>query len=178
MQRLYVIFVGILQCNTISDHISGKILSMSTEGPKITRTMTVSASIDQVWEFLLSDAKMKQWFNADDFVIDVYEGGKIEIPLTITDKKVLIEGTIGLILPKEKFVFTWIERDRFGDTWFNNTTVNIELEAKADQTRLTLTHDGFKYLPENLQDEIVEKYQAFWENSGILERMQTLLEKE
>ncbi len=150
---------------------------MSFDEPKVTRTITISAPLNKVWDFLLSNEKMKQWFNADDFVIDAYEGGKIEIPLTIAEKKVIIEGTIGLILPKKKFVFTWIERDRFGDAWFNNTTVNIELEAEDDQTHLILTHDGFKYLPENLQDEIVAKYQDFWSNSGILERLQRLLEQ-
>jgi len=151
---------------------------MSSESPKITRTISITAALDQVWDFLLNEEKMKTWFNAQEFTIDAYEGGKIEIPLTIAEEKVMIEGEIGLILPKEKFVFTWIERDRFGDAWFNNTTVNIELEATGEQTQMTLTHDGFKYLSEDNQDKALKNYKDFWESSGILERMQLLVEQE
>ena len=41
---------------------------------------------------------MKTWFEAEEFLIDVFEGGNIEIPLTIGDEECVIEGEIGLIL--------------------------------------------------------------------------------
>ncbi len=140
-------------------------------------TILIPASIDQVWQFLMTEEDMKSWFNADEFVIDIMEGGKIEIPLIIEGEKVWIEGEIGLILPEEKFAFTWLERNIFGDIWFNNTTVMIELEKTGSQTTLTLKHDGFKYLPEEVRMPVYNKYSGFW-SDGMLQRLHSLIMKQ
>jgi hypothetical protein len=119
---------------------------------------------------------MKNWFNADVFIIDAIEGGEIEIPINFGGDEVIIEGEIGLVLPKEKFVFTWIERNQNGDAWFNNTSISIELEQKSDcGTKCTFTHDGFKYLPEDEREGIYKRYLEFWEHSDILKRLKSLI---
>jgi uncharacterized protein YndB with AHSA1/START domain len=143
----------------------------------ITQEISIPVPVENVWEFLMSESKMKSWFAADEFVIDIIEGGKIEIPLTIGDEEFLIEGEIGLIYPKEirKFAFTWTERDKNGNAWFNNTTVTIELEEIRDGTIFTLIHDGFKYLPEEIFEEVFEKYQAFWNEGKLINRFRTLV---
>ena len=56
-------------------------------------------------------------------------------------------GETALILPEEKFAFTWIEQDDEGERWFMNTIVNLHLAESEDGTQLTLIHEGFKYLP-------------------------------
>jgi len=140
-------------------------------------TILIPVSIDQVWQFLMTEEDMKSWFNADEFVIDIIEGGKIEIPLIIEGEKVWIEGEIGLILPEEKFAFTWLERNSSGDTWFNNTTVMIGLEKTGSQTTLTLEHDGFMYLPEEVRMPVYNKYSGFWSN-GMLQRLHSLIMKQ
>jgi uncharacterized protein YndB with AHSA1/START domain len=141
----------------------------------ITQEITIPIPIERVWEFLMSESNMKNWFEADEFVIDIIEGGKIEIPLSIGGDECLIEGEIGLILPMEKFAFTWIERDSSGDAWFNNTTVTIVLEEIKSSTKLTLVHDGFKYLPDEILSPVYNKYMDFWANDGKLQRLQALL---
>lgn len=148
---------------------------MTADPLKIIKKITIPASIDQVWEFLLSEEKMKNWFQADEFIIDAIEGGKIEIPFSFNGEKFLVIGEIGLVLPKEKFVFTWLERDQYNETWFNNTLITIKLESTEGGTKTTLEHDGFKYLPDDTQVEIFEKYQKFWAQNGILERLPSLI---
>lgn len=130
---------------------------------------------DIVWDFLISEEKMKRWFNADKFLIDALEGGEIKIPVSFQGKEWLVVGEIGLVLPKKKFVFTWLERDKLGDRWFNNTILTIHLEEVASGAQLRLVHDGFKYLPEEIQKEVHQKYLVYWQESKIMERLLDLL---
>ena len=148
---------------------------MQDDAHIITQEITIPVPVKNVWKFLMSESNMKSWFEADEFVIDIIEGGKIEIPLSIGGDEYLIEGEIGLILPMEKFAFTWIERDSSGDAWFNNTTVTIVLEEIKSGTKLTLVHDGFKYLPDEILSTVYDKYMDFWANDGKLQRLQALL---
>ena len=53
---------------------------MRTENLKIIREITIPTTVEQVWAFLMNEENMKRWFKATTFVIDVYEGGTIEIP--------------------------------------------------------------------------------------------------
>lgn len=148
---------------------------MSENSLTITQSVFIPVSQQQAWDFLLNADSMKQWFNADEFVIDVIEGGKIAIKLNFSGHKYHIEGEIGLIKPQSKFSFTWLERDRFGEAWFNNTTVNIELEEQASGTLLTVIHDGFQYLPDMDQQLVYQRYLTYWQASGIMDRMVQLI---
>ena len=151
---------------------------MNSEDPKIIREITIPISVEQVWAFLLNDEKMKRWFRANTFVIDAYDGGKIEIPLTFGGEDCLVQGEIALVVPPKKFEFTWIERDKYGESWFNNTMVRIELEPNDIGTKLTLKHDGFKYLPDDIQETVHNKYLAFWSTNRIFERLQSIIMEE
>lgn len=148
---------------------------MSTDNLKVIEEMIIPASVDQVWAFLLSEESMKRWLNANEFVIDIYEGGKIEIPLSFGREECLIEGEMALVIPKKKFAFTWLERDQYGETWFNNTIVTISIEENEAGTKLTLIHDGFKYLPSEIQTAVYQKYRAFWGEPSMLMRLQSLV---
>jgi uncharacterized protein YndB with AHSA1/START domain len=148
---------------------------MSENDLKITQRIFIPIGFEQVWEFLLNEEKMKKWFNAEKFAIDAIEGGEIRIPVSFQEKEWLVVGEIGLVLPKSKFVFTWMERDRLGDRWFNNTTITILLEEVESGTQLSLVHDGFKYLPEDVREEVHQKYISYWQESKITERLLNLL---
>jgi uncharacterized protein YndB with AHSA1/START domain len=148
---------------------------LQNDGLIIKRTILIPAPIDRVWQFLMTEENMKNWFNADEFEIDIIEGGKVEIPLIIEGEKVWIEGEIGLILPEEKFAFTWLERDILGDAWFNNTTVTIGLKKTGKQTLITIEHDGFKYLPDEDRVTEYQKYSSFWDRDGMLQRLHSLI---
>lgn len=134
--------------------------------------------LDRVWEFLLSEERMKRWFNAEKFVIDAIEGGEIKIPLSFQGKEWFVVGEIGLILPKKKFVFTWMERDKGGYCWVNNTILTIYLAEVESGIQLGMVHDGFKYLPEEIQKEVHQKYADYWRESKILEHLFNLLSSE
>jgi uncharacterized protein YndB with AHSA1/START domain len=142
---------------------------------EVSQTIIIPAPIDQVWKFLINGEKMKSWFQADEFIIEIWEGGNIEIPFSYGGEKCLVKGEMGLLIPQEKFVFTWNETNEYGEDWFNTTNVSINLEEIDDGTELTLIHNGFKYLPAEIQEEVFQRYATFWAQSGILDRLCELI---
>ena len=148
---------------------------MKNQTLEIIHEIVIPAPRDQVWAFLLNEEKMKNWFNADQFVIDAMEGGEIEIPLSFDGEEITVLGEIGLVYPKEKFIFTWMERDQTGEIWFNNTSITIELDESRIGTYCRFKHDGFKYLPDDEREEIFKRYTLFWEEQRILQHLKSLI---
>jgi uncharacterized protein YndB with AHSA1/START domain len=142
---------------------------------EISQEIFIPIPVDQVWNFLMDQNQMKNWFRADKFVIDIWEGGEIEIPISFGDYECHAIGEIGLVLPKRKFAFVWRERDEFGDEWFNTTTVTLNLEEKNNGSHVKLVHSGFTYLPKEIQQETLHRYSVYWKASGILERLSQLV---
>ena len=118
---------------------------------------------------------MKNWLAAKKFIIRISDGGEIEIPILFGDKKYLILGEITILLNKDTYALTWYERDPDGYEWFNCTVVAFFLKKLEQGTSFELVHSGFKYLPPEVQEQIHQRYVDYWNNSGILERFQTLV---
>ncbi len=141
----------------------------------VSRDIFIPNPIDSVWHFLMSEEKMKGWLNADKFVIDMSDGGEIEFPLSFGKEEYIILGEFSILLLEKKYAFIWREQDKFGESWFNCTTLSFNLERKDNGTLLKLIHDGFKYLPSDIQEGIYERYVDFWNKSGILEKLSSLI---
>jgi uncharacterized protein YndB with AHSA1/START domain len=142
---------------------------------EVTKTILIPTPVSQVWRFLMNEEKMKVWLNADEFVIDMEDGGKIEFPLAFGQQKYLIIGEISILLLEKKYTFIWRERDSFGDEWFNCTTVSFDLEENENGTLFKLVHNGFKYLPPEVQHQIHKRYEDFWVRGDILDRFVSLV---
>ena len=82
---------------------------------EVTKIIFIPTPVRQVWRFLMDEEKMKTWLNADEFVIDMEDGGKIEFPLTFGEDEYLIIGEFSILLFEEKYTFIWRERDPFGE---------------------------------------------------------------
>jgi uncharacterized protein YndB with AHSA1/START domain len=147
----------------------------NTHSLEVTKEFFIPAPPNQVWRFLMSEEKMKTWLHADEFVIDMSDGGKIEFPLTFGEDEYLILGEFSILLFEKKYAFVWRERDALGDEWFNCTTVSFDLEKKENGTLLNLVHTGFKYLPPEVQHQIHARYLDFWVRGDILDRLVSLV---
>ena len=147
----------------------------NSETLEVTRSLFLPVPVQQVWDFLMDEEKMKNWLGANEFLIDMTDGGKIEFPLSFGEDKYLIIGEFSILLLRERYDFIWRERDTFGDEWFNCTTVSLKLEEDENGTLLKLNHNGFKYLPPEIQDEIHSRYQDFWTNGNLLDRLAYLI---
>ena len=142
---------------------------------EVTLEILIPAPKTQVWHFFMNAEKMKTWLGADEFVIDMTDGGKIEIPLSFRDQEYLIIGEFSILLFEERYAFVWREQDQFGDEWFNCTTVIFDIEEKDGSTLVRFEHNGFKYLPAETRDGIYQRYLEFWGKSGIFKRLNALI---
>ena len=150
---------------------------MATDTPRIIRTLDIPISVDLSWDLLVNENTMKEWLGADVFVIDPYEGGEIKIPWGFDDQAKNILGDIGLVQPKQKFVFTWREQAHNLESWFNNSSICFELEELDSGTRIHFVHEGFQYLPEEIRASAIPRYEAYWNNSK-LDELQSILMSE
>ena len=138
---------------------------------EIQQEIMIPTSPDVVWDYLINQDGLKIWLQADTFLIDIIEGGKISIPFQEGDRRWQVVGETALILPHEKFAFSWIERDEYGDEWFNATFVTLALNPSGESTQLTLTHSGLKNLSEDIRDDAHQRCLAYW---GDHQRMTAL----
>ncbi len=148
---------------------------MNNDSLKITKKIDIQAKRKHVWDFINDQENMQKWFQADEFIIDIFEGGSIRFSINIDGVDYQIVGEVGLVYPKSKFFFTWLEEGEDGIGWVNNTQVEIVLKAKNQVTQVELTHDGFDRLPANIRTNVYKRYVDYWENSGILDRISELI---
>ena len=148
---------------------------MNNNELQVNREYFMPASIANVWNFLMNEKKMTTWLNADEFVLDIWEGGGFEFPFSFRDHQCRIIGEVTILLEHEKYGFTWWEREPLGNEWHNCTTVTLNLTEKNKGTHISLIHNGFKYLPPEIWDDVLQRYTDFWKDSGILERLESLI---
>ncbi len=149
---------------------------MDNDELKVTQTFFIPATIDHVWNFITSDQQMKLWFQANKFFINPFDGGMIEIPISIEGEEYTVIGEIGLVYPKSRLIFSWNERNSQGGEWFHNTFVEINLTEIDDETQFELVHSGFKRLPSKIREQIYQRYLDYWEKGDILDRLLSLIE--
>lgn len=143
---------------------------------EVHQQINIAQSPEQLWDFFMNQDGLKQWFNAKIFVVDVFEGGELKFKIHYNGEPYFITGETGLLQINKKLVFTWIEQNQWGQKWFTPTNVTFEMEATTGGTQFTIHHTGFKYLPENEQEEICQRYQQYWAMDA-LPRLQELAER-
>ena len=150
---------------------------MNEQSLSIEQHITIAAPIEAVWDFLVDEEKMKDWFQAAKFSIDLLEGGIFEIPFPAGGPGCKAIGEVSILVKDQNYVFVWWERNLFGEEWFNCTTVTISLKPQDDcaTTRLNLIHDGFKNLDDEIREEAYQRYLEYWSKSDILPRLDSLI---
>jgi uncharacterized protein YndB with AHSA1/START domain len=135
----------------------------------------IPVAVDQVWDFLINEEKMKSWLETEEFVIDIWEGGGFNFPYSFQDHQCRIIGEVTILLEKEKYGLTWWERESTGKEWLNCTTVMMDMSELDAYTHISLAHNGFQYLPPDSRESIFERYAHFWQKSGVIDRLIALI---
>ena len=148
---------------------------MVDENLEVARELFIPTSIDRVWAFFLNEKKMTNWLHAEEFVINIWEGGGFVFPYSFGGHECRIIGEVTILLEREKYAFTWWEREESGNEWINCTTVTLNLKEKGEGTLISLVHNGFKYLSPAILGAVYQRYSDYWEESGILDRLATLI---
>ena len=128
-------------------------------------------SIEEVYAFFLDQKNLLRMFGADVFEIEIIEGGEIVIPVDINGVKSTILGEMTLLIPNERFSFSWNEKQGRRERWSTPTMVNFFFNKGKDGTEIRLEHTGFEYLPQDEQQEVFDRYKIYWETSGVLQKI-------
>ena len=114
---------------------------MSEPAPEIRHSVFIRAPRAKVWAALTSAQAMDAWWGTRGSEIDLRPGGKLTLrwrgwgpERDINDDRdcVVVE-----VLPPKRFVFRW------GEAADAMTTVEFDLEERADGTLLRLREHGF-----------------------------------
>lgn len=128
---------------------------------QIERTITVSASPEQVWAALTTEEGMRAWFG-DIAVIDLRQGG--EAAFGWTDDAMTFQAVIEVVEPYTRFAFTWAA---VADTAVDDgpsTLVEFLIDADTNGTTITVIESGFASFPEDVRDHHVNENIRGWKS--------------
>lgn len=123
-------------------------MTPDTASLKIERTL--NATPEKVWRIFSNPLKFSEWLctpclgkTDKPASFDFRVGGLYEVPMLWQTGDVIQRGKFLEIVENQKLVFEFYwegtpEYDHIGDT-----VVTLELEPDGDQTKFTLTHEGF-----------------------------------
>jgi uncharacterized protein YndB with AHSA1/START domain len=146
---------------------------MTDNNLEITLLIELPVVPEKLWSFLINGDGIKQWLKAKTFIIDLEEGGQIDIPFSRGGRQYRIVGESGLLRHNQRFDFTWIERDDKGREWFTPTVITLLLTPTGNGTSFSIAHKGFKYLPAPGNQRIHAQYVEFWHDAA--ESLQRLI---
>jgi uncharacterized protein YndB with AHSA1/START domain len=141
-------------------------MAETAEQVVIERELTIAASPETVWDFLVDPEKQKRWM-AQDATFDLRPGGAYRMEIIPTH---IASGEFVEIDPPRRLVYTWGWEPRQdaepSPVTPGSSTVEIELEPVGDGTRLRFTHRG---LP---SADAAESHAHGWDH--YLERLKTV----
>jgi len=114
---------------------------VSEPAPEIRHSVFIRAPRAKVWAALTSAQAMDAWWGTRGSEIDLRPGGKLTLRWRgwgpERDMNADRECDVVEVLPPKRFVFRW------GETADMMTTVEFDLEERADGTLLRLREHGF-----------------------------------
>jgi uncharacterized protein YndB with AHSA1/START domain len=117
----------------------------------------LNASVEQVWEAITDNKKMKQWyFDIETFRPDL--GFEFRFSGGDENKQYLHLCKITEVIPGRKLSYAWRYEKETGES-----LVTFELFPEGDKTKLRLTHAGLETFPANDPGFAKESFAKGWE---------------
>lgn len=121
-------------------------------GAPIVREIHIDAPPETVFEFLVDPGKLARW-KGREASLDPRHGGIYRVNINPRD---VVRGEYVVVERPRRVVFTWGWEGN-GDVPPGSTTVEIELTASGDGTRLRLTH-------RDVPDGALEQHVMGWDH--------------
>ncbi len=114
-------------------------MESTTDTIAVTRELVIEATPETVWEYLVDPEKAARWMG-QSATFELHEGGlyRVEVLPGHTARGAFVE-----IDPPKRLVYTWGWETGEGDVPAvpaGSSTVEIELAAEGEATRLTFVH--------------------------------------
>ncbi|MEP6746464.1 MAG: SRPBCC family protein [Bacteroidota bacterium] len=133
-------------------------------------SVTIDAGASSVWKAITSPEMVKKYLMGTNVVTDWKEGSPISYEGEYNGKKYKDKGVIEKVEPGKIFQSTyWSSMGGKEDKPENYNLVTYKLDAKGDQTIVTLTQD-------NVQSE-KEKEHAAENWKSVLQKLKTVVEE-
>lgn len=114
---------------------------------------TIAASPEQVWDAITNPDKIEQYMFGSRCESDWKPGSKANFVITQDDKEItVVKGEVIRSEPNKLLEHTLFPAGSdIEDTLENYIVIVYELEEDEDETELTITQKGFKYVENGLQ---------------------------
>ena len=132
---------------------------------RIEKMITLKAPISRVWKALSDHREFGAWFRVDlegPFVVGKTSRGRVTYP---GYEHVVWEAEVKAMETERLFAFSWHPGAADPDFDYSGepaTLVEFRLEARGEETLLTLTESGFDRLPAARRDEAFRLNDGGW----------------
>ncbi len=137
--------------------------------PLIRQTVWIDATPEQVWPWFTSASKFRAWWS-ENTEVTLSIGGHI----AFHDHGAKLVGRITEWIPAQRICFS------MGIEGLENVLepflITLDLKAERKGTRVTVTHEGFDRLPNDLKDGLFRGFQAGWADSWEIDRLKQVVE--
>ena len=138
--------------------------------PAVIRSIDIQAPPGTVWRWLGSPDALRRWLSPS-LEIDLRIGGAYR--MLGADEQTWISGTVLDLVPEGVLVLSWMEE---GSDWIHPARLVITLQATAEGTRVTLSHDGFAGIGKPGWAGTAEAYERGADRHRVLERLRDQVE--
>lgn len=120
----------------------------------VTRTLTVTAPIERVWQAITTPADIAQWLRMEAVKIDkLAVGGQMDFMVEGSDPAVFT-----IVEPPTHLAYRWTPQVGID----SHTLVTFRLEPTDTGTHITVTEEGFEALPDDLGTTISTRNGKGW----------------
>jgi len=114
---------------------------------------TIKASADKVWDAITNPDKIEQYLFGSRVDTDWKPGSKSNFFIEQDEKQItIVKGEVIRNIPGKLLVHTLFPNDnKLNDTPENYIVITYELEDHGEETDLTITQKGYKYVEDGLQ---------------------------
>ncbi|MCR9132542.1 MAG: SRPBCC domain-containing protein [bacterium] len=114
---------------------------------------TIKASAEKVWDTITNPDKIEQYMFGSRVDTDWKPGSKSHFFIEQDNKQItIVKGEVIRNIPGKLLEHTLFPNDnKLNDTLENYIVITYQLEEHGDETDLTITQRGFKYVEDGLQ---------------------------
>lgn len=125
----------------------------------IEMSITVKATVGEVWHALTASDELENWWS-DDVTLEPKVGGKFQERWEDDrGNKQLASGKVLAVKKMKEIIFTWREKDWPKDA---NTECVLSIADEGALSVLTMKHTGWKTLPEPMRAKVFKDFKMGW----------------
>jgi uncharacterized protein YndB with AHSA1/START domain len=137
---------------------------------KVERSITIAASIQDVWQLLATQEGMRLWLDPEIEIEMVIGGSHRHVN---KEANQLITGKVLEIIPEKLLSLSWFEE---GTDWIFPTKLTFTLEETAEGTCVRSCHEGFEQIGKANWESTYQAYERGTDRHRLLAHLKEVAE--